>query len=214
MKIRSLDDLNKILSDQLTWRKKELSELKYLVEASSIPKHKKNYLYRSAITMIYAHWEGFLKLAGRYYLEFIYFQRLKNSELANNFLTISLESYSNYFTLSQKYSSYSRIVDFFEKEINSRAAIPFKQVVDTESNLSSNVLREITWCLGLVYDNYEIKEKLIDEKMLSKRNHIAHGEFLDVDSKDVIELRDQILALMIDFKNQIENSALTKKYLK
>lgn len=214
MKIRTLDDLNRSLSDQLAWRKKELSEIKYLIESGSIPKHKKNVLIRSAIAMIYAHWEGFLKLAGRYYLEYISSQRLKNSELSKSFLTISLGSYSKILETSTKYSTYGSVIDFFEQELGAKANIPFKSVIDTESNLSSSVLREIIWCLDLSYDNFEIKEKLIDEKMLAKRNHIAHGEYLEVDSKDVIDLRNEILALMIEFKNQIENSALTKKFIK
>lgn len=214
MRIRTLDDLSNSLSDQLAWRKKELSEIKYLIESESIPKHKKNVLIRSAIAMIYAHWEGFLKLAGRYYLEYVSSQRLKNSELSKSFMTISLGSYSRMFENSKKYSTYGSIIEFFEQDLESRANIPFKSVIDTESNLSSTVLREIIWCLDLSYDSFEIKEKLIDEKMLAKRNHIAHGEYLEIDSQDVIDLRNEILALMIEFKNQIENSALLKRFLK
>ncbi len=117
------------------------------------------------------------------------------------------------FENSKKYSTYGSIIDFFEQDLESRANIPFKSVIDTESNLSSTVLREIIWCLDLSYDSFEIKEKLIDEKMLAKRNHIAHGEYLEIDSQDVIDLRNEILALMIEFKNQIENSALLKRFI-
>jgi len=214
MKIRTLDDLSNSLSSQLAWRKKELSEIKYLIESRSIPKHKKNVLIRSSIAMIYAHWEGFLKIAGRYYLEYISSQRLKNSELSKSFLTISLSSSSRLLENSKKYSTYGSVIDFFENDLESRALIPFKSIIDTESNLSSSVLKEIIWCLNLSYDSFEIKEKLIDEKMLAKRNHIAHGEYLEIESEDIIYLRDEILALMIEFKNQIENSALTKSFAK
>jgi hypothetical protein len=213
MKIRTLDDLSSSLSSQLAWRKKEFSEIKYMVETTAIPKHKKNVLIRSAITMIYAHWEGYLKLAGRYYLEYIASQRLKNSELCKNLLLISLGSSSGLLKDSKKYSSYSSVVDFFDTSLGNRAIIPFKTVIDTESNLSSSVLKEIVWCLNLSYRPFEIKQKVIDEKMLARRNFIAHGEFLEVDEKDVIALRDDILELLIDFKNQIENAALTKAYM-
>lgn len=214
MKIRTLDELNNSLSAQLAWRKKELSEIKYLIESNSIPKYKKSVLIRSSVTMIYAHWEGFLKIAGRYYLEYISSQRLKNSELSTNLLTISLVSSSRIQDGSKKFSIYGSVIDFFENQLESRASIPYKSIIDTESNLSSTVLKEIIWCLDLSYNSFEIKEKLIDERMLAKRNHIAHGEFLEIDANDVIDLRNEILALMIEFKNQIENSALLKKYVK
>ncbi|MEQ9439736.1 MAG: MAE_28990/MAE_18760 family HEPN-like nuclease [Cyclobacteriaceae bacterium] len=212
--IRTLDDLSRNLSDQLAWRKKELSEIKYLVESKAIAQHKKNVFLRSSVAMIYAHWEGFLKLSGSYYLEYVYNQRLKNSDLSKNFLTMSLSSFANIFDNTKKYSHYGSVIDFFDNELNSRSKIPYKSTIDTESNLSSKVLREIVWCLGLSYQPFEIKEKIIDNKLLAKRNHIAHGEYLDVEPEDIIELRNEILALMINFKNQIENAALLKNYIK
>lgn len=210
--IRTLDDLSRNLSDQLAWRKKELSEIKYLIESRAIAQHKKNVFLRSSVAMIYAHWEGFLKLSGRYYLEYIYSLRLRNSDLSKNLLTISLSSYANINENKKKYSQYGCVIDFFDNELNSRSNIPYKSIIDTESNLSSKVLKEIIWCLGLSYQPFEIKEKIIDKKLLAKRNHIAHGEYLDVEPNDIIELRDEILALMINFKNQIENAALMKSY--
>ncbi len=215
MKIRTINHLSDLLSAQLAWRKKELSDIKYLIETSGISETRKNVLLRSAITIIYAHWEGFIKAAGRYYLEYLASQReIKNSELKSNFLTISMISSCEIQSNSKKYSSFHGITDFFENKIDSRAKIPYKEIVDTESNLSSNVLREIVWCLGLDYSPYESKEKLINSKMLDKRNHIAHGEFLDIDKDDVFELRDTVLSLLDTFKNQIENSVIQKAYLK
>lgn len=213
MKIRTLDDLSKSLSDQLSWRKQELSELKNLIE-TSIPKHRKSVILRSGIAIIYAHWEGYLKIAGRNYLEYIASLRIENSLLTKNFQIISLHGNTNLFISSKKLSSYDLIVDFFENKQTVRAKIPYKEIIDTESNLSSKVLKEIIWCLNLDYSNFETKAKLIDERMLAKRNHIAHGEFLEVDDKDVISLRDEVLALMDEFKTQIENCALTKAYLR
>ncbi len=164
--------------------------------------------------MIYAHWEGFLKIAGRYYLEYVYFQKIKNSELTKNFQIISLANSTKLLESSKKYSTYESVINFFEEKLDSIASIPYKSVIDTESNLSSTVLKEIIWCLNLSYESFEIKEKLIDEKLLAKRNHIAHGEYLEIQATDVVELRNSILALMIEFKNQIENSALTRKFIK
>lgn len=211
--IRTLDDLSEKLSNQLAWRKKELSALKNLIQSTNIQSHHKNVIIRSAITMIYAHWEGYLKLAGRYYLEYVAAQRLKNSELSKNLLALSLAGSSTLFVSSKKHSTFKSVLDFFD-DLEKRAIIPYKTAIDTESNLSSSVLKEITWCLSIPYNNFEIKAKLIDEKMLAKRNSIAHGENLDVDENDAIILRNEILNLMIEFKTQIENCAATKAFLK
>lgn len=213
MKIRSIDELSDALSSQLAWRKKELSQIKYLVDTSKIPTSKKTVIIRSGITMIYAHWEGFIKIGGRYYLEYIASKRLNNSDLPKSLLTISLCSSQNIFEGTSKYSYYSSIIDFLKDSMDSRAKIPYESVIDTESNLSSTVFKEIIWCLDLSYDEFETKEKLIDHKLLAKRNHIAHGEYLDIDEEDLIEIRDTIIGMMNQFKNQILNSAVTKDYL-
>jgi hypothetical protein len=132
MKIRSIDELSNALSDQLSWRKKELSQIKYLVDTARIPTKKKNVILRSGIAMIYAHWEGFIKIGGRYYLEYIDSKRLKNSDLPKSLLTISLCSYKNLFEGTSKYSHYSGIIDFFFNSMDSRAKIPYKQIINTE----------------------------------------------------------------------------------
>ncbi len=66
--------------------------------------------------------------------------------------------------------------------------------------------------LGLDYSFYETKEVIIDEKLLAKRNKIAHGEYLDIDENDYDELHRQIISMMDHFSNQIDNCAATKQY--
>ena len=70
-KIRTLNDLNERLSEDLVWRKKELSVLKGLIETNSFTQNKTNALIRSGIALLYAHWEGYIKCAASAYLEFV-----------------------------------------------------------------------------------------------------------------------------------------------
>ena len=212
MKIRTLEELNSALSKDFVWRKKELSQIKYMLETEGIPKEKKKVLFRSSIAIIYAHWEGFLKKSGERYLEYIASKRLKNYQLSENFLTISLCETVNIFQPSKKYSSFFKVVEFFNFKMNNNAKIPSNKIIDTESNLSSKVLKEIIWCLNLSYEGFEIKEKIIDNKLLRKRNFIAHGEEIETDENEIKYLKDEILNLMTLFKNKIENSAYSQSF--
>ena len=77
MSIRTAEQLSDKLSTDLDWRKKELSELKSLVEARNISPQRHNALMRSGICILYAHWEGFVKLASNSYLEYVAMQKLR-----------------------------------------------------------------------------------------------------------------------------------------
>jgi len=46
---------------------------------------------RIGVTFLYAHWEGFIKNAARYYVKFVHTRNLKYNELTDNFITASLK---------------------------------------------------------------------------------------------------------------------------
>jgi hypothetical protein len=213
MTIRTFDQLSDNLSAELAWRKKELSDLKFFIEQNSTSRLRKQVLSRSGIALLYAHWEGFIKLCGSYFLEYIAMQRHKNKELKINLLTLSMRNRINFSTNSKKYSEYGKITDFFMNKMDSRSSIPFKNAINTESNLSSKVFKEIIWCLGVDYSFYETKEKFIDSKLLGRRNHIAHGQNMDINISEYSEMRETVIDMMTNFKTQIENCAITKEYL-
>jgi hypothetical protein len=212
MSIRTIDDLTEELARELIWRKKELSDLKYYIDLAASSSLRRKVLGRCGITLLYAHWEGFVKLAGRYFLEFIAMQRLRNVELHPNLLTLSMRQIVKPSPNARKASELGRITQFFMSEMQGRAMIPYKKPVETESNLSSSVFREILWCLGLDYDSYKTKEKFIDTRLLARRNHIAHGEDIGADPKEYDEMRETVIELMTDFKTQIENAAASRSY--
>ena len=55
---------------------------------------------------------------------------------------------------------------------------------------------------------------IIDEKLLGHRNKIAHGERIHLDIADYEEIYAEIVALMDTFRNDVENAALTKAFLR
>ena len=85
-----IDVLLKKLDDEFSWRRKELSLLK-----SKIPTIKNSLqsaMLRSALPLLYAHWEGFVKLTMSYYLEHVSRKYLKHSELQVKFIALSLQN--------------------------------------------------------------------------------------------------------------------------
>lgn len=84
--------------------------------------------------------------------------------------------------------------------------IPFEGIVKTRSNLSFPVFEEICLTLGLDVTAYSTKGNFINESLLKRRNAVAHGEFLDLDEGGYELLTNEVIALLRQFKNDIENS--------
>lgn len=200
------------LSQDLSWRKKELTDLKYIIESGSISRIRKNVLGRCGIAILYAHWEGFIKISSIRFLEFVSMQRLTNAELTDNFMSLIVKPKIGRFWETKKASRLHFLTEFFMYKLNERAVLPYKNAIDTESNLSSKVFKEIVWCLGLDYEPYETSEKIVNEKLLASRNYVAHGENFPVNPDDYTQLHERVIILMDTFKNQIENSAVTKSF--
>jgi hypothetical protein len=211
MTIRRLEELSDQLSSELAWRKKELSVIKSLIDTGSFSNSKKTALLRSGVTILYAHWEGFIKQAASNYLEFVSMQRLSYDKLSANFVALAMKSKLNQAKDTNKATIYNEVVEFFMTKLSERSSIQYKNVIQT-SNLSSSVLREIVCMLGLDYSFYESKNILIDEKLLKMRNEIAHGNYISIDQKEYDELYFKVIEMMDTFRNQIDNCAATKKY--
>jgi MAE_28990/MAE_18760-like HEPN len=212
--MRTRDELQQKVDDDLVWRRKELSNIKAAIQDSDQNLQRQTALLRAGTAVLYAHWEGFVKRAGSYYLEFVSNQRKPASELTSNFIAIKFKTQITDAAKSKKISTTHAVIDFFYNNLSSRLNIPHKGIIDTQSNLSSTVLREIISTLGLDISPYETKKNFIDESLVNKRNHIAHGEQLDIGVDDYLLLHDEVMALLEDFRNQIQNAAATNHFLK
>ena len=210
--IRTKEELVDKIGQDHVWRLREISELKSLIEEPTISDLRKRVLCRSGTALLYAHWEGFVKKTGTYFLEYVASQRHNISELRSNFVTLLVRGKIDKASESNKYSAFDEVTRYIIDNQSTRAKIPTKNVVETQSNLSTSVLKEIMWCLGLSYEFYESKEKLIDLKLVGRRNHVAHGEAIEIGSADFVEMVDEVLGLMNTFKNLLENSCITESY--
>jgi MAE_28990/MAE_18760-like HEPN len=212
MSIRTPEQLNDKLANDLAWRKKELSEVKSLIEAKNVSPQRHNALIRSGVCILYAHWEGFVKLAANSYLEYVRTKKLRYSELSSNFLALAMKEKLKEVKETNKPSLYIPVCDFFLFELDQRCSLP-KDAISTASNLSSEILKEITYILGIDFSLYSTKSKLIDEKLLKTRNEIAHGNYLTVDREEYIELHTEVIVMLEIFRNQIENGAVNEDFI-
>ncbi len=215
MKIRSTEQLTDKLAEDLAWRKKELSEIKSLIELRSYSKQRHNALLRSGVCILYSHWEGFVKLAASSYLEYVRAKRLNYSQISSNFLALAMKSKLREANETNKSSLYIPVCNFFLSELNQRCILPeANDAISTASNLSSEILKEITCILGIDFSIYSTKTALIDIKLLKKRNEIAHGNYLELDRDEYIDLQEEVIGMLEIFRTQIENAAIEKKFMR
>jgi len=213
MKIRAEEQLSDRLATDLAWRKKELSAMKSLIEAKNVSDQRHKVLVRSGVCILYSHWEGFVKLAANSYLEYVISKKLTYQELSSNFLALAMKEKLKEAKETHKPSLYIPVCEFFLSELNKRCLLPKpKDVISTASNLSSEILKEITYILGIDFSIYSTKSVLIDTKLLKTRNEIAHGEDSVFDRAEYLEVHREIIGMLDIFRNQIENAAIQKKF--
>lgn len=211
MKIRSLLDLNEIVSQELSWRKKELATLSILLQKGR--EHERTALLRAAVPILYAHWEGFVKNSASYYLQYVSRRKLKYCELQSNFIVLACKPALQESLQSNKVVLLRQLIDFIAFNRQEISRIPYSNVINTESNLNSEVFVNIIHQIGLSYDDfYLMKELAIDGSLLKNRNAIAHGEKVEVTEKEYSELSNLVLDLLDYFRNHIENAAATGSF--
>lgn len=209
--IRTTQQLIDRIAEDLVWRRKELTELRALAQESD-GELRSRVIIRSAVALLYAHWEGFVKKSSSYYLEFVASHRLPYKRLAPNFVGLTLLSKFNDLSASEKVSGGAVLADFFCTGLDRQSNVPYRNVIDTKSNLSSRVLIDIVSALGLDQSQFATRLNFIDSNLVSPRNHIAHGEEMFVSVPEYLELHDDVLALIETYRNEIENSSVLKRF--
>ncbi len=208
-KIRTLTQLQEALDNEMSWRIKEISDFRLATKTQTT-----NSLtfIRAGVALVYAHWEGFIKAASEDYLNFVDNQGHIYRELKTCFAVFGLKSRLAQLSDSRKAKPNIEALDFVFDEMDKPAKMNMSSAIDTESNLTSKVFANIATSIDISVSSYETKFNLIDESLVKRRNKVAHGEYLDLSSNDFLNLADDVLQMMRNYKTDIENAATLAAY--
>lgn len=214
MKIRTTEMLIDFLNNQLAWRKKELSLILSIITSSKTSDSLREALIRSGIPILYAHWEGFVKIAATHYIEFIVRQGLTYAELSTNFIALAIKKQLLNMSESSSVKDMNNVADFFINQLSTRYSTPWLGAINTKSNLSSEVLADIIESIGGDFNAFKTRRKFLDTILLDSRNNIAHGQYLSIDKEEYINMHSEVITMIDTFNNQIQNAAVMKMYKK
>lgn len=201
--------------DQITadrnWRIKEISDLKDAVNRGDASA--KRVLLRALVTICYAHWEGYVKLSARRFLEHIALRKFRYDQLDRQF-------FRNYFlprlgALSATKSSVSDRCSLIDDILNCssrRFGRVNDDLINTKSNLNFEVFTDICLVCGISIDSFTEKATFVDIMLLKRRNAIAHGEDTMVSMDDLDNLTTETVALMRAFGDALENIVVQQDY--
>ncbi|WP_426178575.1 MAE_28990/MAE_18760 family HEPN-like nuclease [Pseudomonas sp. TWRC1-2] len=199
------------IASEYSWRRKELTNLSNV--ARSGRKGMRETLFRSAIPIIYAHWEGFVKQSSIAKMNYLISQGLKYRDLQPCFHVYAiLEAYGGQIPAKQ----FEAWVDIttgkvdYSKSINTSSL----NLIDTKSNLKYEVLREVAVKVGVDYKKFELKENWINETLVGLRNKICHGERAPIAEDEFEDIYTETAALIDIYKDEILYSVQSKTYLK
>lgn len=211
-KNRTLLDLQDNIDRDFAWRIKELSLLKSKIPNTPNRDPLQDVLIRAGVTMLYAHWEGFVKCAAENYLNYVSLKKLRHDQLESCFVALCLKKKINEMDNTNRFDLQTAAVDFMLQQLNERAYIPYEGIIETKSNLSFFVFRDICTVIGIDYKKYQLKETLIDQQLLQFRNSIAHGKYLSMKFNEYLDIYDKVIEMMRDIKDDILNAAATEKF--
>ena len=204
-------DLSSIFDADLIWRRKELSDMKAATKSADLAS--KPALLRAIIAMSYAHWEGYVRTCANRYFEhltlrkkpFIEFER---QIYVNSFLGKLDALHRGRVSLKERCNLINDILDGGSGRFSSVNP----DLVDTRSNLNTDVIKDICLICGVDSNHFEQNRIFLDVLLLRRRNAIAHGQQEYIQTDEIDDFVANVLALMGSFRNLLENKVYTRAY--
>lgn len=211
MKIKTIENLEDALDRHLAWRKQEMLNLKTLIDRSD---DARIMLIRAGMALLCVHFEGFIKDASYDYLSFVANQNICYKDLQEVFSIWKIHSLIEECAKSSKYSVQARILEKYNALSSETFSINKKSMIDTHSNPSTEVLKELLLTLGVETDIFRTKANYIDSSLLANRHSIVHGERTNLAYDDFSVTFDIIMRILDDYKDFLVDAAAEEAYKK
>ena len=206
-----IDQLSIRLTEDITWRLREISAYRRAINSSD--QIRADALLRGSVPLLYAHWEGYFNVACSLYLGFVAEIGVTTDKLKPNFWAITQLQRKNADSIKSERDLYNLLCD-----LRSAPDRVFRRgrhaKITGRSNLNAKTLATGLEFLGLDSSSTDAYSDFLDQKLLPDRNFIAHGESLTIDESKFDDYRNGVIELMRLLKNEIENAASQKEYLK
>ena len=212
IKPRTESDLSDQLDSNLTYRLKEISDIKRaILDANPLSR---DILLKALVALSYAHWEGYVKFSAQKYFEFISlrkhtYEKLDPQFYINSFLMRLGAMQQNKPGIHDR----SNLVREILESRSGRFSYVHPTLINTGSNLKFDIFKDICLICGVDSNKFIDKENFMDVILLKRRNSIAHGDVSVVGVDEMDSLADETIGLMRSFKNELENRIYSKEYL-
>lgn len=211
MKIKTIENLEDALDKHLAWRKQEMLNLKTLIDRGD---DARIMLIRAGMALLCAHFEGFIKDASYDYLSFVANQNICYKDLQEVFSIWKIHSLIEECAKSSKYSMQARVLEKYNALSSEPFSINKKSMINTHSNPSTEVLKELLLTLGVETDIFRTKANYIDSSLLANRHSIVHGERTNLAYDDFSVTFDIIMRILDDYKDFLIDAAAEEAYKK
>lgn len=211
-KMKTIELLEEALENDLSWRKKEMLQLRLLIEKDQTDEP---ILLRAGAALLCAHFEGFLKYASNCYIGYVVEQGNLLCELKECFSALALEASFSRCAPSEKVSVRECLIKTYEEKCDKPFFVDYKKgIISTHSNPSSEEIKEILATIGIETELFETKANYIDQGMLEKRHKVVHGERFPVDREDFFSIFDIVIKIIEDYKEVLVSAAEGKQFLR
>ena len=212
MNPREFHRLVQRLDGDLTWRRRELTTLKFMVDGGV--SDQRSAVLRAAICLLYAHWEGYVREAATAYVRSVASLDLKLGDVSTHFVALALRSEIRQAGQTRKATLHTNLANKFLHGQDEIFRPNWRKAVDTDSNLNSDVLADILCLIGIDSTGYAMEQPTLDSRLLKNRNSVAHGQYLAIDYHEYDDIHKKIVDLMGTLRDDIAEAADKDKYLR
>jgi hypothetical protein len=202
-----------LVTEDYTWRVREISDLKQVIRLSGASYG--SVARKAALALVYAHWEGHVLFVASAYLSYIAMRKLKFSTLIPSLQAVRLTGHIDQW---QKQRDTIGLRLNIIETIKAMERDQFKKVpadaVSTGGNLNFDRFSDICKVMMIDATKIVLDREFLDNEIVGARNRIAHGDYIVVTDERLLKASDFVLNLMRTFRSDIENCVIARKYSK